>query len=116
MIMNNVLSRVEMADVVPRDPYLIWYPSIAAESTYRELFRLRPCMAPQILRACIAGGYKTLFDEVLAKVEPDTVVVKDAEAAGGSFRDSVKRRISELGGKVIPIIGYEDGRNTRDEI
>lgn len=36
-------------------PYLMWYPSIAAESTYRELFHLHPSMALQIERVSQVG-------------------------------------------------------------
>lgn len=70
MIMNNVLHRMQAPSRQHDDPYMIWYPSIAAESTYRELFRLRPSMAPQILRVCVAVGYTDLFKEVLYQSEP----------------------------------------------
>lgn len=103
MIMNNVLDRMDPAkNKRCHEPYLIWYPSIAAESTYRELFRLRPTMGPQILRACIAGKYADLFDEVCAKLEPDRAIVDEATAAGGSFKAAVERRVSEVG-KVTPL-------------
>ncbi|ROV95290.1 hypothetical protein VPNG_08964 [Cytospora leucostoma] len=108
MIMNNVLSRV--VDTREYDlPYLIWYPSIAAEETYRELFRLRPSMAPQILRACMAGGkgYERLFQEILDTVEPDEAVVKEAKESGIYFRDAMAKRVVELGGEVRRLRGDE---------
>jgi hypothetical protein len=55
MIINNVLHRIQAPEKEHGDPCSIWYPSIAVEASYRELYRLRPSMAPQILRACIAG-------------------------------------------------------------
>jgi hypothetical protein len=115
MIMNNVLSRVNEIGW-EGTPYLIWYPSIAAESTYRELFRLRPSMAPQILRACIAGEYITLFNNVIATVEPDRAVVRDAETAGGVFKEAVERRVREVGGTVKPLELHEGWqiRTTRE--
>lgn len=109
MIMNNVLARV--VDAHESDlPYLIWYPSIAAETTYRELFRLKPSIAPQILRACMAGGggYESLFQEILDTVEPDEAVVGDAKASGVFFRDAMTKRVKELGGKVRQLKGSEN--------
>lgn len=106
MILNNVLSR--MAVKRYDDPYLIWYPSIAQESTYRELYRLRPSMALQMLRACIAGKYTTLFAEVLAQVVPDSVVVREAKASF-DFRDAIEQRVREAG--VMPPAPYEEWKH-----
>lgn len=102
MIMNNIVlpSISQTGDWLL--PYLIWYPSIAAEPTYRELYRLQPSMAPQILRSCLAGGrqYLSLFKEILNAVEPDKSVVKDAKETGGLFQDAMAERLLELGGKI----------------
>ncbi|KAK7741777.1 hypothetical protein SLS53_004841 [Cytospora paraplurivora] len=109
MIMNNVLTRV--VDAREADlPYLIWYPSIAAETTYRELFRLQPSMAPQILRACMAGGarYERLFQDILDTVEPDEAVVKEAKESGIYFRDAMAKRVEELGGNIRKLRGNEN--------
>lgn len=98
MIMNNVLHRMDPAKSrVNLDPYLIWYPSIAAESTYRELSLIRPTMRPQILRACIAAPYVDLFKEVSAETQPDTEVIREAKAAGGAFKDVIEQRVNEVG-------------------
>jgi hypothetical protein len=102
-IMNDVLAPVTPQE--KRLPYLIWYPDLAAPTTYRELARRKPQMTPQILRACIHGdssGYKELFDELLAAWPevPDEAVVKDARlSADGSphFTEALDRRIRELG-------------------
>ena len=115
MIMNNVIARMEKKEF--DDPYLIWYPCIAAESTYRELFRIRPSMSPQILRACIAGNYLDLFEETLAEIKPDVVVVEEANVAGGSFKHSMERRLHELAGCIAPIESFEHWkRGTRREL
>lgn len=107
MIMNNVLHRMQKPTAEHGDPYLIWYPSIAAESTYRELFRLRPSMAQQILRACIAGNYTNLFQEILLQVHPDQAVLSDATKAGKTFSEAVQNRLSDLGGEPKPISFHE---------
>lgn len=89
-IRQAVMARMIMNKFVPpsvsqtphRDlPYLIWYPSIAVESTYRELYHIQPAMAPQILRSCLAGGrqYLGLFEDVWKTIEPDSAVVKDTK-------------------------------------
>lgn len=96
-----VLSRLE--DDRASLPYLIWYPSIAAKSTNREFYRLRPPMAPQILRACIVGGYYNLLVEILATVEPDEAVAEDTEAVGGFYKDALEQRVRELGGSLKKI-------------
>lgn len=100
MIMNNVLHRMQAPSRQHGDPYMIWYPSIAAESTYRKLFRLRASMATQVLRACIAGGYTDLFKEVLNNIEPDQAVVDAANRTGGYFEDLVEQRVAELDGNI----------------
>lgn len=107
MIMNNVLHRMKAPSSQHGDPYMIWYPSIAAETTYQELFRLRPSMATQVLRACIAGNYPRLFKDVLFQTEPDLAVVADANAAGGFFEEHVEQRVAGLDGKVTPLPFHE---------
>ncbi|KAH0363046.1 hypothetical protein KCU65_g7674, partial [Aureobasidium melanogenum] len=107
MIMNNVLHRMQAPSREYDDPYLIWYPSIAAEPTYRELYRLRPSMAPQILRACIAGGYTDLFTEILCQTEPDQAVVNHANSSGGPFKDLVEQRVAELNGHIKELPSHE---------
>jgi hypothetical protein len=98
-IMNNVLSRAPFrAGCVP---YLIWWPKVAQESTYRHLAKLQPEMIPQIVRACIYAGYQTLFDELLSKVTIDTILTRDAESQGFLyFRQALKERAKALG--IVP--------------
>lgn len=109
MIMNNVVSPAVAGAKARELPYLIWYPSIAAVATYRELFRVQPTMAPQILRACLEGGakYLGLFEEILQAVEPDKAVVMHAKETGGAFQDAMSKRLEELGGKVKDLPGSE---------
>lgn len=78
-IMNNVLSTLDESTDIEDLPYLIWYPTIAVQSTYQELYRRQPSMAPQILRACIAGRYRKLFDAILADIVPDAALLGIAE-------------------------------------
>lgn len=100
-IMNNCLDRMMGTTTPPKhsDPYLIWYPNIAKESTYRELWELRPSMAPQIMRACIEGNYTDLFSLILAQVVPHTEVARHAREAGSIFSTLMSQRISEIGGE-----------------
>jgi hypothetical protein len=68
---------------------------------------MRPSMAPQILRACIAGRYVDLFKRILSEVQPDYAVLADANIAGGLFDDDIEKRVAELDGKVIRINWHE---------
>ncbi|KXT06319.1 hypothetical protein AC578_9174 [Pseudocercospora eumusae] len=78
-IMNNVLSKV--TDCASDMPYLIWYPTLAAETTYRKLAEVSPGMVPQILRACVVANYSGLFDELIANTIPDEAVAKEYKAS-----------------------------------
>ncbi|CAN8106453.1 unnamed protein product [Discula destructiva] len=109
MIMNNVVLP-SVAQLPARDlPYLIWYPSIAADSTYRELHRLQPSMAPQILRGCLAGGprYLGLFEEILQTVDLDRAVVSDVMETGGLFQQAMTERLGQVETKVKDLPGSE---------
>jgi hypothetical protein len=64
-------------------------------------------MAPQVLRACIAGNYIDLFKEILPHIHPDAAVPSDANKAGGSFKDEFQNRVAELDGKVTTIAFHE---------
>jgi hypothetical protein len=56
IIMNNNLSRMTAHERSNNDlPYLIQYPTFAAESTYIELARRKPQMTPQVLRVALPG-------------------------------------------------------------
>ncbi|KAH8910646.1 hypothetical protein BR93DRAFT_923352 [Coniochaeta sp. PMI_546] len=110
-IMNDILAPLEAPETIHL-PYLIWYPKLARAETYRELARLQPKMAPQILRACIQGGegepamgprHTEVFDEVLAAWPevPDEAIMWDAgraaEEGGRHFKDALEQRIRDLG-------------------
>lgn len=105
--MNNILHRMKKTAAEHSDPYMIWYPSIAAESTYRELYRLRSSMAPQILRTCIAGGYPSLFQSILAKAHPDHAAVSNANASGATFANAFRTRLSELSAEAKLVVWHE---------
>lgn len=95
-IMNNVLSAApyRLADT----PYLIWWPSQARPSTYRRLAELQPAMLPQIIRACIYAGNRTLFDKLLPLMTPDKNLIREAEEQGDiRFRQALQDRIKFLG-------------------
>ncbi len=96
LIMNNVLSGTPFEDA--HIPYLIWWPTVAHESTYRQLVKVQPQMLPQIIRACIYAGYKDLFDELLSKVEPDLLLLREAEDQSDIyFRQALDRRTQSSG-------------------
>jgi hypothetical protein len=95
-IMNNDLCRItpEMREA----PYLIWYPSLACESTYKELARRKSDMKPQVLRSCIVGNFHELFDEVVHDVAPDSGLVNEASASHNRYYlEVLEKRVAELG-------------------
>lgn len=99
-IMNNVLSKVDPQDYW--QPYLIWYPTIACETTYRKLAQLVPKAAPQVVRACIVAGYVDLFDELVDKVTPDDGLLNEAaESSNSHFGERLARRVEEVGKKEL---------------
>ena len=95
-IMNNVLAGAPYVGY--NIPYLIWWPTVAQESTYRHLAKLQPEMLPQIIRACIYAGYQDLFDELLPKVTPDLILIDEAANQGKlHFRQALDERVNSLG-------------------
>ncbi|KAI8161337.1 hypothetical protein KHU50_008302, partial [Colletotrichum sp. SAR 10_65] len=81
-IMNNDLSYI----LSPNGdcPRLIWYPAVAASSTYEALARLIPPMRPSVARAAIFSDNQTLFDSLIAgddggePVEPSFSLLNEA--------------------------------------
>ncbi|KAK3350195.1 hypothetical protein B0T25DRAFT_261977 [Lasiosphaeria hispida] len=73
-------------------PYLIWHPSIASKSTYRELARLKPEMKPQI----IAGNYDKLFEELLLDFMPDRAVDHAEDSSNWTFQKLLRQRLEKL--------------------
>lgn len=110
MIMNNVLAR--MTSNSYKDPYLIWYPSIAAESTYRQLHRIRPSMSSQILRACMAGGYTSLFEQVLRSTTPDEAVMAHAKEDNGIYLGLLEQKLQSLNQSPKPVSCDESWQKT----
>ena len=45
-------------------PHCIWYPSVAEESTYRELVARYPEFKYHVGRACAVANYTTLYGEL----------------------------------------------------
>ncbi|KAK1841307.1 hypothetical protein CCHR01_16076 [Colletotrichum chrysophilum] len=62
--MNNDLSYILYLN--GDCPRLIWYPAVAASSTYEALARLIPLMRPSVARAAIFSDNQTLFDSLIA--------------------------------------------------
>lgn len=99
-IMNNVLSRApfNQYDI----PYLIWWPVPARPPTYRRLAALHPEMLPQIIRSCIYANYEELFAELLPLVEPDEILLREADSQSNRyFRKALDEKIVELGIKPL---------------
>lgn len=95
-IMNNVLSRAPHRAI--DTPYLIWWPTVAEPSTYRQLATLQPDMLPQIVHAAIYAGYKDLFDELLPKLTPDDVLVSAAKRVCNThYLEALQSRAQSLG-------------------
>jgi hypothetical protein len=94
-IMEDILSRAPYKPI----PYMIWWPKLAHESTYRALSRLQPDddLSP-IVHACIYGGYVELFDELLPKITPYRALLWEAETQSNHhFRDALLARLDALG-------------------
>ncbi|KAF3811697.1 LysM domain-containing protein [Colletotrichum gloeosporioides] len=81
-IMNNDLSYILSPNGAC--PRLIWYPAVAASSTYEALARLIPPMRPNVARAAIFSNNQTLFDSLIAgddggePVEPSFGLLNEA--------------------------------------
>jgi hypothetical protein len=109
LIMNNILSSVNTPTIREGElPYQIWYPDLAAESTYRALYDLHPCMASQILRAIIVGRYYPLFEHVLSRTSPDEAVLYEAKRHPDLyFHARVAQRIADVGGEVVRVANWK---------
>ncbi|KAF6787627.1 hypothetical protein CMUS01_16438 [Colletotrichum musicola] len=101
-IMNNDLSYVLSSE--GEYPQLIWYPAVAASSTYEALARLVPLMRPDVARAAIFSNNRWLFDRVITgddggdPVEPTFALLNEAKRShNGHYREVLERRAGELG-------------------
>ncbi|USW55965.1 hypothetical protein Slin15195_G092840 [Septoria linicola] len=96
-VMNNVLWRA-FTSTNFCEPYLIWWPTFAAPSTYESLAQLRPNMLPQIIRACVVAGYQTLFDKLVAQFIPDHAVLNAASRCENThYRQVLEQRVVVVG-------------------
>ncbi|KAK5044724.1 hypothetical protein LTR84_010498 [Exophiala bonariae] len=97
-IMNNDLSSINTSGCQSNLPDLIYYPQVAAEATYRELFNRQPQMRKSIARACIVGNYQALYDEV--NIEPDYGLMAEATNSGNSYYLNDLQRKTEQGAEM----------------
>ncbi|KAK2752383.1 hypothetical protein FQN55_007423 [Onygenales sp. PD_40] len=96
-IMNNAISHITPETPDWHLPSCIWYPSRAAEWTYRELARIKPVMKKTVARACIVANYQALYDEL--DVGPDYELIEEAkESANPHYLQHQERKIEEQGG------------------
>jgi hypothetical protein len=96
-IMNNDLSRINTD--TRNMPELIYYPGLAKEGTYKELFRRQPSMKEPIARACIIGDYQELYDSL--GVEPDEGLLREArDSPNKHYLMDLERKLSE--GATLP--------------
>ncbi|KAK1622721.1 hypothetical protein BDP81DRAFT_465791 [Colletotrichum phormii] len=73
LIMSNIIPDMASQAVIP---YCIWYPDVATEDTYRELFYRHPEMRYHIGRACAVAGYRQLYNEL--DLLPDVSIAEEA--------------------------------------
>ncbi|KXJ93529.1 hypothetical protein Micbo1qcDRAFT_161542, partial [Microdochium bolleyi] len=52
-------------------PYWIWYPTMPHPGILHDLAVARPAMRPQCVRACIAGGFKGVYTQIMDWYGPD---------------------------------------------
>ncbi|KAK3291961.1 uncharacterized protein B0H64DRAFT_468800 [Chaetomium fimeti] len=117
-IMDGVRDAAVFSGAVPDAelPYWIWRPALPPAGLLRELAVVRPVMRPQIVRACIAAGYKDVYDEVMemggpgGRVTPDRLMLREARRAGDHyFKEDLLRRGERLGVKRLAVCeGYQN--------
>ncbi|KAK4184080.1 hypothetical protein QBC35DRAFT_67939 [Podospora australis] len=72
-------------------PYCIWFPGLANESTYRELFHRYPEMKYQIGRACAVGGFVDLYHEL--DLLPEVSIAEEARESSSPESDAIYQHI-----------------------
>lgn len=96
-IMNNDLTRITEQEPKEFDmPEQIWYPDVAKEQTYEELFRRRPSMKEQIARACIVADYQGLYNSL--DVDAHFFLLLEAKAASNPYYLQDQERKAEAAG------------------
>ncbi|KAK3938334.1 hypothetical protein QBC46DRAFT_441086 [Diplogelasinospora grovesii] len=95
-------EKVKTKDYDP--PYMIWYPKLAAQSTYAELARQVPSMRQAVARACVFGNFKEVFDQILAadpEFCPDVFTLREARISpqprADYYEEAIMKRARELG-------------------
>ena len=56
--MTNEISRIPSDTPATELPYMIWYPTWADPTTYKELAQRHPTMRPAVAHACIVANYQ----------------------------------------------------------
>ncbi|KAH6623741.1 hypothetical protein F5144DRAFT_615450 [Chaetomium tenue] len=97
-------------------PYWIWRPTHPPADVLQQLAQARPVMRSQCVRACIAAGYRKVYDAIMnmePAVLPDKLMMAEAKAAGDGgryYRKDLAERAEDLGLNVarLPLCkGYE---------
>jgi hypothetical protein len=99
---NNLSGVLKLTDEHRNElPYLIWYPALAAETTYAELACRNPGMRQAVTRAAIIGNMPNLFNKLMAEdlsFCPDGFVLAEAESSPhANYRIAIEQRAEELG-------------------
>lgn len=120
-IMNNDISRV--CERSQNLPYVVWYPTLASENTYRELARRCPKIKTAVLRASIFGNYQSLFDDLVNEMSPDCGLMEEARTSfNPHYRGVPEERVSGLGIDLLETIESHESwkiqptRNVGDRI
>ncbi|OLN90032.1 hypothetical protein CCHL11_07253 [Colletotrichum chlorophyti] len=94
-IMNNDLSRIDSDTKDDHLPEFFWWPNWPHEDTLRELAWRRPDFKNQVVLACIAANYNTLFDELHPDTRPSRLQWEAAtQSTNPHYREQVERRLA----------------------
>ncbi|KAM0420995.1 hypothetical protein ACHAPT_011238 [Fusarium lateritium] len=90
--MSNRLPETNPPKSPDNLPYCFWHPNVPNEQTLRQLLKSypHPLMTYQVARACAAGGYTDLYDEL--DLLPDVAVAEEArdnKASGKAIYDRI---------------------------
>ncbi|OAA59936.1 hypothetical protein ISF_05947 [Cordyceps fumosorosea ARSEF 2679] len=81
-------------------PYMIWYPLRPRHLTLWEIARREPRMWLAVAHACVACGYRPLFDLLLPRIKATRELRWEAErGADRHFEESLRRVKTEGGGR-----------------
>ncbi|EME44910.1 hypothetical protein DOTSEDRAFT_43352 [Dothistroma septosporum NZE10] len=105
-IMSNMIPDMI---TVEEEPYCIWHPEVASESTCRDLALRYPSMAYQVGRACAVAGYTELYKEL--EILPEVHIAEEARDSGSQaifqsiMAAPVKYKIMDDYGRTISLNG-----------